>query len=411
MTTRIQSDLCTYLCLPLVVSTVSVFAVITATPIQAAEWRIAPKIGVAGDFDDNSILTPRTDVDAEISGYVIDASARFSFASETTEFFITPRIRSRDYGDPNFDSDDQFLRFDFDRATESSNFRLRGDYGRELTRTAERADVDLEIEDLDEIPDDESGRVTIRDRRERIRIFPSWTYRMSDLSAFSVGLAYTDVAYDEAFAGLYNDYTNARLNVSYMRSLSPRNRAIFTGTYREYDADGRDEVTGAGFNAGFERSLSETTRVRALVGLEDTDTVAGDSEVNWTANISVTQRLETITMLAQYKRSVSGGGAGTLAARDSLNLNFTRRLSERISAGLGVRAYQTNPLSDVVGTFDERDYIQLRSQFTWHLSQKWSVEANYRYTFQDRLQVGEPADSNNVTIWLNYEPNPFTRSR
>jgi hypothetical protein len=116
-------------------------------------------------------------------------------------------------------------------------------------------------------------------------------------------------------------------------------------------------------------------------------------------------------MLAQYRRSISGGGFGNLAARDQINVNFTRRLSELISAGLGVRAYQTNALHDAAVTFDERDYIQLRSQITWHMTRTWSVDVNYRYTFIDRSELGESANSNNVTIWVNYRPKPFIRSR
>jgi hypothetical protein len=99
-----------------------------------------------------------------------------------------------------------------------------------------------------------------------------------------------------------------------------------------------------------------------------------------------------------------------LNARDSINLNFTRELNERISAGLGVRAYQTTALENAVN-FDERDYLQLRAQFTWNMTQTWSLEANYRYTFSDREVLGESANSNNVTIWLNYRPTPIIRSR
>ena len=391
------------------ISTVSVFAVLAVTAAQAAEWRIEPLIRVAGDFDDNALLTTRTDDQADISGYIIDASAIFAYQSETTRFFITPRLSRSDYGDPGFDSNDQFLRFDFDHDTQSTNFRLRGSYDRESVRTAERADTDLDIEDPDEIRDEDTGRVFIRDDRERFQVNPSWAYRMSDASSFSINLDYRDVRYDEAFQGLLNDYTNARTNVSYRRSWSPRNTLILTGTYRQYEEDA--EITGAGFSVGFQRTFSETTRLRAVVGLEDTDQGAGESDVNWVADMSLTRRLQTITMLAQYRRTISGGGEGSLSVRDSINLNFSRRLSERISAGIGVRAYQTNALNDAIVAFNERDYIQLRSQLTWHLTRAWSLEANYRYTFLTRSVVTESANSNNVTIWLNYRPAPFIRSR
>jgi len=411
MTTRIHSDHLAYWCISLVISAASVFAVLATTAVRAAEWRIEPLIGVAGEFDDNATLTTRTDTNADISGYIIAASAEFAYASETTDFFITPTLSSRNYDDPIFDSVDQYLRFDFDHDTKSTNFRLFGDYSHESIRRAERADVDLEIEDPDEIPDDDTGRVFIRGDREKFLVMPSWTYRMSNVSSISASLNYIDVQYDEAFAGLLRDYTNARANLSYRRSWSARNTAILTGTYRQFDADGRDEVTSSGFNAGFERTLSETTRLHAVAGLEDTERETGGSDVNWVADIRLSRSLQTITMLAQYRRTISGGGSGVLSSRDAINLNFTRRLNERISAGLGVRAYQTNALDDAVVTFNERDYIQLLSQFTWHLTQTWSLQANYRYTFLDRSQLGESANSNNIIIWLHYRPTPIILSR
>jgi hypothetical protein len=379
--------------------------------LEAAEWRIEPLIGAAADFDDNATLDIRTDREANISGYIIRAQAKFAYASETTDFFVTPKLLFRNYDDATFDGDEQFLRFDLNRDMQSSNFRLRGRYGRELVRTAERADTDLEIEDPDEIPDDETGRVSILGSRDKIQIVPTWTYRVSKASSFAVRLDYTDVQYDEVFADLLQEYTNARANISYLHAWSPRNTAILTGTYRQYEAEGGNEYSSTGFNAGFERALSETTQFRAALGMEDTEREAAGSDLNWVADVSLVRRLQTITVLAQYRRTISGGGAGTLSARDQININFTRRLNDYISAGLGVRAYQTNPLDDEVVNFDERNYVQLRALFTWNMTRTWFLQADYRYTILDRVQFGESANSNNVTIWLNYRPTPITRSR
>ena len=116
------------------------------------------------------------------------------------------------------------------------------------------------------------------------------------------------------------------------------------------------------------------------------------------------RRLQTITFLAQYRRGISGGGAGTLSSRDEINLNLTRRLNERISAGLGVRAYATNALEGDVVNFDERDYVQMRAQFIWNLTRTWFIDVNYRYTFLNRQIIGESANSNDLTIWLSWRP-------
>ena len=169
-------------------------------------------------------------------------------------------------------------------------------------------------------------------------------------------------------------------------------------------------MTGAGINAGFERELSETSRLKAVLGVEDTDQGLEDTDVNWVGDISLTRRLQTITLLAQYRRTINASGRGFVSVRDSINLNFTRRLNERISAGLGVRAYQDSGVSSDAGSAGN-DYLQLRAQVTWNMTRTWSLEGNYRYTFSDREVLGESANSNNVTVWLTYRPTPIIRSR
>ena len=395
----------------LAVSASAILIVAAGINAHAAEWRIEPQLRVGAEFDDNAILDFRTDTQDEISGFVAEGLARFVYTSPVTDFFVTPRLVHRDYGEPDFDSDDQFLAFSFARAWQSSNFTIRGNYGRELVRTAERSNVDFNVDNPDEIPEDDTGRVFLRDNRERIEIVPQFTYRMSNVSTFGVDVGYMDVSYDEGLLGLLNDYTNIRGNLSYRRSWSRRNTAIVTGTYRQYEAEGREAVSGYGVSAGFENRLSEKTIFRALVGVENTELDTGEDDVNPVANISLTRRLETITLIAQYRRVIAGGGGGSLTARDMININFTRRLSDRISAGLGVRAYTTTALEEGAFTIDERDYLQLRARFVWDLSKTLALEADYRYTILDRELIGESANSNNIILALRWRPTPFIRSQ
>ena len=381
-----------------------VSAMLTLTPVQGAEWIIDPQVRAAANFDDNATLSFRTDNEESISGYILEGSARFAYRSEVTDFFVTPILRFRDYGDPNFDEEEQFVRMQYGRETQRNDFRIRANYDREAIRTAERSDAELDAEDPDEIRDEGTGRVFLQGRRERTELIPTWRYRMSDASSFSMRLSYRDIQYENKFAGLLNDYSNGRANVAYQRAWSPRYSAVVAGTYRLFKPDGGEEVTGYGVRAGVVGELSENTRLRVLAGVETTDNDIGESVRKPVGDISLVRRLQTITLLAQYRRSISGGGSGTVSSRDEINLNLTRRLNERISAGLGVRAYATNALEGDVVNFDERDYVQLRAQFIWNLSRTWFIDANYRYTFINREIIGESANSNEVTVWLSYQP-------
>lgn len=390
---------------------ITVLTSLAASAAFGAEWRIEPILRAAYETDDNATLSILTIDEPDISGSIADVSAKFSYASPLTRFEITPQYVDRNYGDEDFDGDEQFLKFRFDRQNQSSRFQFRGRYTRELARTAERVDADLDIDDPDEIPVEDSGRVVVRDYRELFELTPRFTYQITDASALRIDLRYTDVTYDEELADLLTDYTNARVNLNFSRAWSPRNKALLRLTYREYEAEGSEAQTGIGLSGGFEARVSEKTTLRALVGLEDTEDASGESDVNPVADISLTRNLETITFLAQYRRVISGGGSGSLTERDIFNINFKRQLSDLITAGIGVRAYATSATSEGATTINERDYVQLRAQFIWNLSNTISLEANYRYTVLDRATLGESANSNNISLWLNWRPKPYSSAK
>ena len=231
------------------------------------------------------------------------------------------------------------------------------------------------------------------------------------MSSIGVDIDYFDTRYDDVFAGLLTDYTDTRLDLNYRRSLSSTTTWGISLTGRTYDSDGSpDDVDGYGLSATLEHALSDKTRVRAEIGFEDTDDGSDiDSDPEVTGSLTLTRNLQTIRLLAQYRRSVSGGGAGRVTVRDSLNLNFRRRLSEKISAGLGVRAYQSQTAGG--SSLDEgRDYIQLRSGLVWYLTRSFVIEADYRYTVQDFDEVfGESANSNQVNLWFVYQPKTIPK--
>lgn len=378
---------------------------------QAQDWRFEPIFRVGAEYDDNATLAARTDEEVELTGYLIDLRANLNYASQTTEFFIQPRVVLRNYPDESeFDTDDYRLVSRFSRQGQSSEIGFRGRFDRESIRTAERSNVDLEIDDPDEITEDSTGRVFLSGTRNRLRFTPYWNYQLSDVSSVRANVDYFDIGYEDVFAGLLVDYTDARLNASYRRKFSNVNSALVTATARRYDADTSfGAITGYGIMAGFDYNLSQKTRLKAMFGFEDAEQSGFQFDPEAVANITLTRRLQTIRMFAQYRRSISGGGAGRVSLRDSFNLNFVRNLSEKIDAGLGVRAYRTSGTNDLTSIGD-RNYVQLQSTFLWYLSKSFAIEAVYRYTINDRDEtLGGRANSNNVNLWFVYQPKTIPK--
>ncbi len=394
-----------------IVAATSFFGVQTVT---AAEWRLQPELRVGYEYDDNAVLIDVAGATAEIEGYILEASATIGYATERTTFGITPTLRSRNYDEEIFDSDDQFLTFDFNHRGLKSNFRIRGNYARESVRTAEREVVDLEVDDPDEIAEDDTGRVFDIGRRERIWIMPQWSYNFSEKSAFVIRLRYTDVDYDDLFfVGALTPYSDLRFDASLMRGFSARTRGYIRASTRSYEPDNAGvDVDGFAFNVGFDRDLTETTRLRAEVGVEETEPSGGESDSNAVWDINVVKNAETVTLLAQYRRTMNGSGGGRVTARDSFNLSVRKQFfPERLEGGLGVRAYTQERLSSDPGIIDERDYVQFRAQLTYALSRTFSVQGDYRYTYIDRSATAGSDNSNAIILWLIYRPTAMTTSR
>jgi hypothetical protein len=400
----LRPSICTALCALFVLS-------LPASTTLAQDWKFEPIIKVGGELDDNATLDIRADEEVELQGYLLDLRADINYRSPKSKLYIQPRFLLRKYPDEaDFDSDDIFLRSNYSFYGTENSFGFWLNYDRESVRTGERTDADLEIDDPDEVSDNDTGRTLRFGKRDLLRISPFWSYEFSNTSSLGAQLDYVDARYnDEILADLLVDYTDTRLKLNFRRSLSPVTIGVVTVTGRQYESgsgDDLDSIEGVGALVGFEHELSEKVDFRAMIGLEDTDAVGPDTDPEVVGNVTFIRRLKTIRMFAQYQRSISASGASRLEVRDGVSFSFSRRLNEKISAGLGVRAYQTRGVGGI--EFDsDRNYIQLRSSFTWYITTYFAIEADYRYTVLDRGdgELGESSNSNRVNLWFVYQPS------
>ena len=389
----------------------AVFAFASAGSALAQEWRFEPILRVGGEYDDNATLDTRSDQEVDLSGLLLGARAAIYYTSPASTFFVQPEIQSRNYNDESvFDSDDFFLRSNFRRRMERSTVGFRLNFEDQPVRTGERADTDLEIEDPEEIPDDDTGRVFRSGSRQKLRVSPYWNYRVSNVSSIGANLYYTSTEYDDVFAGTLTDFSDTWVELNYRRAVTNVTTLGILLKGRRYDSDNTPEdIDGYGLSALIEHALSEKTQIKAAIGFEDTDEPGFDTDPEATGSVTLTRDLETIRLIAQYRRSVSGSGAGRVSVRDSINVNFLRRLNEKISAGLGVRAYQSKNVGGA-SSQENRDYVQLRSSFVWYLTRSFVIEADYRYTVSDRGEAfQETANSNQVNLWFVYQPKTIPR--
>lgn len=384
--------------------------------VQAQDWTIDPVLRVGYEYDDNAPLAVNPGPTDEAQGYLLEGLATIGYATQRTTFEVTPRIRSRNYDEERFDSDDGFLDLDWNTQGLKSNFRVRARYSEESVRTAEREDADPEIDDPDEITGDDSGRIFAIGDRNRFWILPQWNYDLSERTAIGASISYTDVDYSGIFPGTYTPYTDGRFDISLSRSFSPRTSAYIRAKAGRVERDSQivgvtDKLDGIGASIGIDHGLSETVRFRAEFGMTETKPTGGQSDTDYVYDVYLIRNLETTTLLAQAKRSVNSDGAQEASLRDSFNLRMTKQFSERVNGGLGITAYATNQLSSESGAFEDRDYARIRATLGYAITRTFLVEGDYSYTYLDRSGVAENAKSNAIKIWFSWEPAAARRVR
>lgn len=377
-----------------------------STGVLAQDWSFAPRLAVGGEVDDNAQLTVRTDDVVELEGYLLQAAADITYLSQTTRFGFIPLVVDRNYpNDDIFDSTMYDARLNYLYRTPRHRLRLNAWFNQDDIRNAERADIDLDEDDPDNIPDDDTGLVQLKGNRDRISFRPGWAYDWSESSTTDLRIDYRDVSYDDQL--LLNDYTDARFTAAYTLDFTPRTTGFVAATVRNYDLVNEEgEFDTKAINIGFDTQLSETLQMRVGIGAEDVESsVTGLNETRPVGEVAFRRRLETIRLLARYRRSLTASGRGRMSERDSVSIHLTRTLNERIAAGLGLLAYASNPIQLEPGdsTFG-RNYAQLTARFTWNITRSFSMETMYRYTWVDREAVGESANSNHLILWFVYQP-------
>ena len=74
------------------------FGLVMASVVNA-EWKFDPILRVGYNYDDNAIMSIRTDGEQQISGLVAEASVDIRSDSETSYISLRPMVRTRNYED------------------------------------------------------------------------------------------------------------------------------------------------------------------------------------------------------------------------------------------------------------------------------------------------------------------------
>lgn len=386
---------------------------VSVAPDARANWHVSPELSVGVEFDDDTRLDDGAGQSNSDTAIGASAEVTFLYDTQLTDFSITPRLRSRWYNDNgDLDSNDQFLGFNFTHDRQKANFRVRGDYSSESVRTAERSDVDFDVDDPGEVPIDDTGRVFDTGKRDRLGLFPEFSYDLTQRTSVAFEGRYLDTSYDNDVSAILTGFTESGVGGALNFRWTPQDTIsiyAYGGTFELDNASADASTTAVGL--GYNRSLSPRTQLRFLVGSDSSEDRNGIDRSNPVGELSIIHRYETTRMTTSYRRAVSGSGAGGLTIRDSFILNVSHAMTPKLVLSGGIRLNKTDGLDDSLAATG-RDFLQIRGVARWNYSRKISFDLDYRYTDIDRNEAAggeQNGNSNLISLWVNWHPKPLPR--
>ncbi|MBA3562409.1 MAG: hypothetical protein H0W33_00065 [Gammaproteobacteria bacterium] len=391
----------------------------------AADGYFLPQASAESIYNDNWRLQPDNREQVDALGAFFDISATLGLRSPRSDISVTPRLRSSFFTDSEDDdrlsSDDQFLDVAAYRETEQARWAFTGGYSDESVLSSELSDINVD-DPTDDVGD--TGRLDVRNERQRITARPSWTYIYSEQTQFGLGYRFVDVSFDDQLVTRQVDYTDHQVDANLTRQLTERTLLTTQLFASRFEADQvNNETDSVGVNFELSRRMTERVRGSLNLGAQRVDAEFVDPVTGATMSESNTNLLfgaglrgevtEITSWIAELSRRVNPNGTGFVVQTDQLLLSIDHAFSQRLRGNIGARAFRNEAIDDnATNQFIERDYARLEGGLEWSLTETWSLFGRYSYTRQEferplddmggMVPPGEEATANAISIGIAY---------
>lgn len=392
----------------------------------AADGYFLPQASAESIYNDNWRLRPDNQEQIDALGAFFDVSATLGLRSPRSDVSITPRLRSSFFTDSDDDdrlsSDDQFLDVAAYRETEQARWAFTGGYSDESVLSSELSDINVD-DPTDDVGG--TGRLDVRNERQRITARPSWTYLYSEQTQFGLGYRFVDVSYDDQLATRQVDYTDNEVDANLTRQITERTLLTTRLFASRFEADEvSNETDSVGINFELNRRMTERIRGSLNLGAQRVDSdfidpVTGmpvsESNTNPLFGVGLRGEVTEITSwIAELSRRVNPNGTGFVVQTDQLLLSVDHAFTPRLRGNIGTRLFRNDSVDDNANIeFVERDYARLEGGLEWALTQTWSLFGRYSYTRQEferplddmggMLPAGEEATANAISFGIAYQ--------
>ncbi|HEU4617064.1 MAG TPA: hypothetical protein VFV10_03445 [Gammaproteobacteria bacterium] len=403
----------------------------------SAAWDTVSDVRMGVEANDNPRLGQRSgelqpqlveEQDHTAVRALMDARVRLTNEGPRGNFLVQPRVRADTYSDS---ADKDLQRQDAYLYLSGRHRWERGDVGtvvnaaRESILSSEIIDTGLEnVGDVTLPPSigtDTGTLVLLDEHRNRTIVAPYVNFNLSERSSIGIDATYLDLTYTgPQFVGRSN-ISETEFGTSITRTIDERTGAgariyvsDFTGKVTNNDThtvgiQGRfsrklNEIWSFEFAAGVERSSFTFVSVSGdgVASTPVTGTVVDNAAANYTLDLGITKRTDLATMTFALLRAMDPSATGFMTERNELQVAYSRRLSERITASFALRAVQTDALDDSERV-SGRDISRAGIELDWAFTPTWSLAVSYEgisQNFEDRLRSDGTA--NLLSFGVNY---------
>lgn len=376
---------------------------------NAAQYYWQPQLDVIAETNTNRDLVTKSGGQSS-EGYSASLGAIFGIATPRTQSEIRPQVRFQDYPDqPNAEETEGGIDFSSSFESARSEFDV---YGR-----AERRDVynaELASPRFDELnPENqispETGRIgDAGETRDLLNLQPAFQYQLTE--RFQLGLrgGYEKVNYSSnALTGRVDyDYVNAGV---YPTWQATERLETFVGAYATQYSSADDTLNSdsIGASAGLSYEWSKVFSAELSLTVERTEIddrvpVLFKDEVTSVGGRFVLVRKAAVTDLRlEIGHLITPTGSGGMYETDQLQVQYDRRLSERLTLETAALYYRDRAMSDFDSGGD-RDYASAEVALSWNVTRTWSVFGGYRYIWQEYKQEADGAENHSVFLGVGY---------
>jgi hypothetical protein len=382
-----------------------------------AAWDFVPELSIYAETDDNLRLLPDEAPDTGNSGRTtLDAQATLSSTGNRGNLFFEPRVRAEAYSsteDEVFEGRDAFVHLRGARRLQQGNLGFRADFDRQDVRDAELTEATPDDPDVPDPIDPDTGRLLfVNQDRERLIVAPYADFALSERSSVVLEAQILGITYSEVqFSGRV-DFENHLFSAGITRRVDERNDVTARVVVQRYEADyNQNETDTVGVEGNFRRSLSRggwsfelTTGVSRsdFSYLNSQNQLVDNADTSFTYGVRFRNRTDRNTFNIDALRETNPNAGGYLFLRDEIRVYMRRAMSERLTGGIGLRAYSSETLDDFAQS-DKRDYARLELEMEWAIAPRVFLTGGYAFTSQEFADVtAVKASSNSIFLGITY---------